>query len=44
MGHLPRPRPIDTGDAIAIETGSGTRKDGMLTAVVLPERRFINVG
>jgi hypothetical protein len=28
MGHVPRARPMDRGDAIAIDTGSGTRKDG----------------
>ena len=44
MGHVPRARPIDTGDAIAIDTGCGTRKDGRLTAVVLPGRRFVSVG
>jgi len=43
MGHVPRPRPIDTGDAIAIDTGAGTRTYGKLTAVVLPERRFVSV-
>jgi serine/threonine protein phosphatase 1 len=43
MGHVPRARPIDTGDSIAIDTGAGTRRYGKLTAVVLPERRFVSV-
>src|SRR5260221_755300 len=44
MGHVPRARPIDTGDAIAIDRGSGTRKDGRLTAVVVSERGIFRVG
>ena len=31
------------GHAIAIDTGAGTFGDGRLTAVILPERRFITV-
>jgi serine/threonine protein phosphatase 1 len=45
MGHVPLLQPIDTGAVIAIDTGSGTFQDGgRLTAVLLPERRFVSVG
>lgn len=43
-GHVPRASPIDAGHAIGIDTGSGTRADGTLTAVLLPSRRFVSVG
>lgn len=43
-GHSPRTEPLDTGDVLAIDTGCGTLPNGRLTAVVLPERRFISVG
>ncbi len=43
MGHQPRRAPLDTGDLIAIDTGSG-KPGGRLTAVVLPDRRFVTVG
>jgi len=44
MGHSPRPEPLDTGEVLAIDTGCGTVEGGQLTAVVLPERRFVTVG
>lgn len=40
-GHLKRPRPLMTPDAIAIDTGCGV--GGPLTALLLPERRFMHV-
>lgn len=43
-GHLPHLKPAATERAIAIDTGSGTWASGKLTAVVLPERRFVSVG
>lgn len=43
-GHVPRASPIDAGHAIGVDTGSGTRADGTLTAVLLPSRRFVSVG
>lgn len=42
MGHLPLDAPLDLGHVIAIDTGCG-RADGALTAVLLPERRFVTV-
>jgi serine/threonine protein phosphatase 1 len=42
-GHRPVAMPVDAGHAIAIDTGAGTFGDGRLTAVILPERRFITV-
>lgn len=42
MGHVPRREPLDTGDVLAIDTGSG-KPAGRLTAVVLPHRRFVTV-
>ncbi|MCB9686010.1 MAG: fructose-bisphosphatase class III [Alphaproteobacteria bacterium] len=44
MGHQPRPEPLDTGDVIAIDTGAGKPSMGRLTALLLPERKFITVG
>ncbi len=44
MGHVPRARPLDTGEVLALDTGCGTTADGRLTAVLLPERRFVTVG
>lgn len=44
MGHMPRRRPYDGGHVIAVDTGCGTLPDGRLTAVILPERRFLTVG
>ncbi len=43
MGHLRLPEAIDTGAVLAIDTGSGTNRNGKLTAVILPERRFVQV-
>jgi len=44
MGHVPLRRPLDTGAVLAIDTGAGTLPGGRLTAVILPERRFVTVG
>jgi len=45
MGHVVRDEPGDLGHVIAIDTGAGTLAEkGRLTAVVLPERRFVTVG
>ncbi len=44
MGHQPRHEPMDNGDVIAIDTGAATLETGRLTAVLLPERRFVTVG
>lgn len=44
MGHTPVPRAVDLGHVLAIDTGCGTLKGGRLTAVVLPERRFVSAG
>ena len=43
MGHVPNPTPRDLGHVIAIDTGAGTFPTGSLTAVILPERRFVGV-
>ena len=44
MGHVPRPEPEDHGHCIAVDTGAGTWEEaGALTAVLLPERRFLSV-
>lgn len=43
MGHMPRRRPIDAGHCIAIDTGCGTCAPFELTALLLPERRFLTV-
>ena len=42
-GHKPHMKPAATERAIAIDTGCGTWEAGKLTAVILPERRFISV-
>jgi serine/threonine protein phosphatase 1 len=42
-GHATRDEPVDVGHAIALDTGSGDRADGRLTAVVLPARTFVTV-
>ena len=44
MGHQPLKDPLDLGHVIAIDTGAGTFENGRLTAVILPERRFVTVG
>jgi len=43
MGHVPLPEPVDLGYVVAIDTGAGKR-GGRLTALLLPERRFLTVG
>ncbi len=43
MGHMPLPEPLDLGHCIAIDTGCGTRAPFQLTALLLPERRFLTV-
>jgi serine/threonine protein phosphatase 1 len=42
-GHVVRAEPLDSGSVIALDTGSGNQ-NGRLSAVVLPERRFVTVG
>ena len=42
MGHVRRKRPLNTPSVMAIDTGAGM-DGGQLTAVILPERRFITV-
>lgn len=42
MGHASRSEPLDTEEVIAIDTGAG-RPGGRLTALLLPERRFLSV-
>ena len=44
VGHQPVVEPIDAEHVIALDTGAGTVADGRLTAVLLPERRFVTVG
>lgn len=41
-GDAPREEPLNLGLAIGLDTG-GTGEDAALTAVILPERRFISV-
>ena len=41
MGHIVQREPYDGGHVLAIDTGCGTTPGGYLTAVVLPERRFV---
>jgi serine/threonine protein phosphatase 1 len=44
FGHVPGRQPIDLGHCVALDTGAGTRwPDAALTAIVLPERRFLSV-
>ncbi len=44
MGHYPVDGPVDLGHTIALDTGAGIwGPEGSLTAVVLPERRFVTV-
>lgn len=42
-GHVPVRKPILDDDVIAIDTGCGTIEGGRLTAVLLPEKRFVTV-
>ena len=45
MGHVALNDPLDTGDVLAIDTGAGALgRHGRLTAVVLPQRKFVTVG
>jgi len=45
MGHVALDDPLDTGAVVALDTGAGAfGASGRLTAVVLPERRFVTVG
>lgn len=41
-GHVILDEPLDSGHAIGIDTGAGAG-DGALTALILPERRFVTV-
>lgn len=43
MGHMPQRSPRDVGHCIAIDTGCGTCAPYELTALLLPERRFLTV-
>jgi serine/threonine protein phosphatase 1 len=44
MGHYPIDEPVDLGHVIGLDTGAGIwGPRGRLTAVVLPERRFVTV-
>jgi len=43
MGHMVQKRPRDLGNVVAIDTGCG-RPGGRLSAVLLPERRFVTEG
>jgi len=42
FGHRCHERALDLGHAIAIDTGCGTKPRGFLTALLLPERRFVD--
>jgi len=42
MGHMVQWNPLDLGHLIAIDTGAGFQ-DGKLTALLLPERTFVQV-
>lgn len=45
MGHVALNDPLDTGEVLAIDTGAGALgRSGRLTAVVLPQRKFVTVG
>lgn len=41
MGHIINPKPIMSGSTIGIDTGCGTIKNGYLSAILLPEKKFI---
>jgi hypothetical protein len=43
FGHTPHMKPAATERGIAIDTGCGLWETGSLTAVVLPEQRFVSV-
>lgn len=42
MGHIPLRRPRDAGHVIAVDTGCGVFPDAPLSAVILPDRRFVS--
>lgn len=44
MGHIPLERPYSSPGVIAVDTGCGKGEDAPLTAVILPERRFVSSG
>ncbi len=45
MGHVPLQEPFDGGHVVAVDTGAATfRTGGRLSALLLPERRFVSVG
>ncbi len=45
MGHVPMEEPLDAGHCVGVDTGAGTfGVRGRLTALLLPERRFVSVG
>jgi hypothetical protein len=43
VGHMCRQEPFASAACIAIDTGSGTTHNDTLTAVILPELRFVSV-
>ncbi len=43
LGHVPQREPFDDGRIVAVDTGAGRWSDGGLSAVLLPERRFVTV-
>ncbi|MED5371013.1 MAG: metallophosphoesterase [Myxococcota bacterium] len=43
LGHVAQREPYDDGRVIAVDTGAGRWSDGTLSAVLLPERRFVTV-
>lgn len=43
MGHMAQRKPMDLGFVIAVDTGCSTTHHRALTAVILPERRFVTV-
>ncbi len=43
MGHVPQRAPVDLQHVIALDTGCGTCPPYQLSALLLPERRFLTV-
>jgi hypothetical protein len=43
MGHQLLAQPLLASHVLAIDTGAGTKGDGRLTALLLPERRTLSV-
>ncbi len=41
FGHTPFDKPLVMKDKIGIDTGSGKFEDGYITAVILPEEKFV---